>query len=394
MKKILTFLGLVLTVTLSAQFPQLSEDAELSIITVGPGPNLNDCFGHSAFRIKDPKLNMDRAYNYGTFDLTQKGFYLRFTLGVAEYKLSAYPFEYFYDSYTRQNRWLQEQKLNLTRDELQVLFEKLEINHLPQNQFYRYDPFFDNCATRMRDLVGETLEGKITFNNDHLNEDLTLRDLVDINAFNHGWGDLGIDIALGNRLDKVATPDEYMYLPDYVYSAFENATVNRNGLEEPMVKSTERIFDSNYYEIHREGLRPVLVFTLLAAVVIIFTIQDYIKKKRSRFLDFSIMLATGLVGLLIVFLWFFTSHSTAPNNLNILWAFLPNLVIGFYLLKKQPPKWTRSYVRFLFILLIGLVLIWIAQIQNYNVSLIPIGIMLGVRYVFLWNRGLTYKPTA
>ena len=64
----------------------------MSIITVGPGANLYDCFGHSAFRIKDPSKGLDRAYNYGQFDFSEGGFVGKFTMGIAQYRLGGLSF--------------------------------------------------------------------------------------------------------------------------------------------------------------------------------------------------------------------------------------------------------------------------------------------------------------
>ncbi len=47
---------------------ELSPEAELSVITCGPGTEeLYASFGHSAFRIQDIPNKIDRVYNYGTF---------------------------------------------------------------------------------------------------------------------------------------------------------------------------------------------------------------------------------------------------------------------------------------------------------------------------------------
>ncbi len=92
MKHWITLLLLVCCLSLSAQFRQLSYQAEISILTVGPGPNFYDCFGHSAFRIKDPAINLDLAYNYGMFNTQEPGFYTRFSMGTQDYYLAAYDF--------------------------------------------------------------------------------------------------------------------------------------------------------------------------------------------------------------------------------------------------------------------------------------------------------------
>lgn len=388
MKHLFLLIGLVISIQAFAQFPQLSEKAEVSIITVGPGANLYDCFGHSAFRIIDPELGLDRAYNYGTYDFSESGFYSKFSMGIANYKLSAYDFRHFYNNYVKENRWITEQVLNLTQEEKQAIFNALETNHLPQNQFYRYDPFFDNCATKMRDIVKDALGNAITFNSDHLERSRSIRNLVDENSFNHPWWDLGMDLALGNIIDKTATPEQYMYLPDYVMAAYENATVLREGQPVPAVKRTVKLYQSNYYEQRVEKLSPTIIFIILAVVVTVFTLRDVNRKKRARFLDLGLMLFTGLLGALLIFLWFGTYHATTVNNLNILWAFAPNLVVAFFIVKREPPKWMRVYVRFLFILLIAMAFVWISALQVYNWAMLPIMLMLAIRYGFLWQRGL------
>ena len=64
MHKKLLFLFLFLFVEiLTAQPNVLSEQSEISVLTIGPGTSLNDAFGHSAFRIKDPIQGIDLVFN-------------------------------------------------------------------------------------------------------------------------------------------------------------------------------------------------------------------------------------------------------------------------------------------------------------------------------------------
>lgn len=388
MKLNLLLLSLLACISLSAQYPQLSDEAEVSLITVGPGPNLVDCFGHSALRVKDPALNMDKAYNYGIFDTTEEGFYIRFAAGTQQYMVAAYDFIRFFQNYREENRWITEQVLNINIEEKQAIFEFLENNILPQNKFYLYDQFFDNCATKLRDIPKSVLGDQLTFNDDHITEEATYRDLVDENSFNHLWMDLGIDIGLGNVVDRTADVEARMYLPDYVLSAYEHATITRNGEKVPAVKATNKLFESDYYEQRKEQLSPTLLMSVIALVVMIFTVKDYLTKKRSRWLDFTLFFLTGLIGLLVLLLWLATHHTTTINNLNVLWAFAPNLIVAFLIVKKQPKRWLMVYVRFLVILLLGMTFVWLGRLQVYNTALIPIMIMLTFRYVYLWQKGL------
>ena len=115
-----TFLGY-------SQNIQLSPNAELSVITCGPSDvDLYATFGHSAFRIRDVPNNIDRAYNYGTFNFNTPDFYSKFVKGSLLYQLSAYDFGSFLNSYHREKRWVKGQVLDLTSAEVQKVFDFLE----------------------------------------------------------------------------------------------------------------------------------------------------------------------------------------------------------------------------------------------------------------------------
>ena len=154
MKKEYFFLLFYLSIysTGSAQF-QLSECSEISIVTAGPGEELYEAFGHSAIRIKDPVINLDIIYNYGIFDFNQPNFYSNFAKGNMIYSLARYDFKYFLANYKRDQRWLKQQVLFLTQQEKQAYFTYLEKNALQENKNYLYDPYFNNCATILRDIT-------------------------------------------------------------------------------------------------------------------------------------------------------------------------------------------------------------------------------------------------
>lgn len=388
MKYLLLTVSLIFSLQAFAQYPTLSQEAEVSIITIGPGKYLYDCFGHNAIRIKDKSLGIDRAYNYGTYDAFDEGFYMRFTMGTTDYKLAVGDFNRFQRSYQLQNRWMKEQILDLTAAEKQQIFEYVQNNARPENAYYRYDPFFDNCATKLRDVAKDVLGDNLRFGADHIREESTIRQLKDAQAYNHPWVNFGIDIALGNVLDKTATPEEYMYLPDYVFEGYANATILREGQEKPLVKQTKQLISADYYEQPMETKQPWAIFSVVALLVMGITMMDYKRKGRTRGLDFALFFVSGLVGCLLFFLWFISSHATAVNNLNVLWAFFPNLFVAFVLLKKQPPVWARVYVRFLVILQIAMVISWVTLLQSFSLAMIPLMIMFTFRYVFLWQKGL------
>ena len=89
---------------IQSQELRLSEQSEISIITVGPGDILYEAFGHSAIRVRDSVIGMDNIFNYGLFDFNQPNFKLNFTKGKLLYKLGKKPFQNFVTNYYYQKR--------------------------------------------------------------------------------------------------------------------------------------------------------------------------------------------------------------------------------------------------------------------------------------------------
>lgn len=381
-KQVLLYLVFILTFQVGfGQYIKLSPQAEVSIITAGPGEALYEGFGHSTIRIKDKEYDFDLAYNYGVFDFNAPNFYLNFLKGNLQYKLERYPFYAFVRGYNKQQRWIKEQVLNLTQSEKQQFFEYLEENAKPENANYSYDPFFNNCASKLREITDKVLKDSVVFNASHLKEKKTIRELMNKEIPWNSWGSFGINVALGTGLDKVASEMEHMYLPDYVMFGFENASVKRGNTSIPLVKKENIIL--KYEELSIDGgiHSPLSYFLLLMVIGIIITYKDLKRNSRTKWIDVSLLLSTGLIGLIICFLWFFTDHSTAPNNFNFLWAFAPNTVVAFYLRKNQVKNWVRGYIKGLILLLIIIPFIWIGKIQLLPTAILPFLILLIVRYV-------------
>lgn len=383
-KNYLYFLIFFLNFSAYAQYFTLSEDAEISILTIGPGDNLYDKFGHSAFRVKDPVNNLDRAYNYGVYDFDTPNFYTKFARGKLLYKLAVSHYEPFLNSYIAQDRWVEEQLLNLTYSENQALFNFLQNNAKPENQYYKYDFFFDNCATKIRDVLVEVLGDKLEYKADLAVEGYTFRELIQKNVHNNSWGSLGMDVAIGAVVDRKATSWEYQFLPEYIYKAAAGAKISSPSGTTDLVKETRMIYDTE--ERHGGGnffLSPLFIFGILGLMLVFVTFKNYKNQQRSRFLDLVIFLVTGVIGIILALLWFATDHSTTANNYNLLWAF-PFSIFFFLLIGKRTPKrWLQRYIFFLILLLVLLTFHWITGVQKFAIGFIPLFIGLAVRYLFL-----------
>lgn len=392
MKKLYFSLFLFITI-LQGVFSQnlrLSVYSEVSILTAGPGNELFETFGHSAIRVKDPVLKMDYVFNYGVFDFNQPNFYSNFAQGRLEYFLGVSRFDRFVEIYRKDKRWMKEQILELTVDEKNIVFNFLRNNAQPENAFYLYDPYFDNCSTKLRDITEDLLATKSELSGSYTEEGLTLRKLMNRELPWNTWGSFGINLALGTKLDQKISYEDYMYLPDYLYLSFKDAKKIEDGVSKPLVKKEVVILDFKEEKFQLSWLNPAFVLSLLLLITIVITFRDMKRSKNSKWLDFSIMLTTGLIGVLIVFLWFFTDHKTTPNNFNILWAFAPNLIVAFFLLKKNTPSWISIYLKVCLLLIAILFVLWVLGVQLFSLALLPLIGILILRYWYL-SRLLTSK---
>src|SRR5688500_18521265 len=131
------------------------------LLTIGQGDEVWELFGHNAIWIKDRSDGSDMTYNWGMFDVNQPNFLGRFLTGNTSYWMEGIGLESMLQSYTQRNRSLLAQELNLTPEQRLLLKQALETNTLPQNKFYRYDYYRDNCSTRLRDMLDRALGGQL-----------------------------------------------------------------------------------------------------------------------------------------------------------------------------------------------------------------------------------------
>ncbi|MGB5693335.1 MAG: DUF4105 domain-containing protein [Flavobacteriaceae bacterium] len=360
---------------------QLSPEAQISVITCGPGSDLYASFGHSAFRVQDPEINLDLVYNYGTFDFDAPNFYLNFARGRPVFKLSRQLFVNFLYTYQLENRWVKEQILDLESKEKKDIFRFLENNYRPENRNYKYDYLWENCSTKIPEVLSNVLGKTLVFREDHLLEQYSFRELMQQNLSWNSWGSFGIDLALGSVIDRVADEEETMFLPDYVFRQMNNSSVSNR----PLVRRQRTILDLNNGERAFLFTTSPLFWTLFLFVfTITITLIDYRNQTRSRWLDFVLLLLTGMSGMLITYLWFFSDHSAAANNYNILWALPFNIIIAFFMAKKGPvAKWLPRYFRVVLLILILVPVLWVADVQGFPPLASIILLILAVRYLYL-----------
>lgn len=355
MKTLITLLiSVVCLLPLPGKAFQLSNEAEISILTCSPGKELYSLFGHTAIRVQDPKANLDEVFNYGTFDFDTPYFYLKFAQGLLTYQLSATSFHNFMLSYQMEERSVYSQRLRLDSLQKQQLFDLLLENYRPENRSYLYNFLFDNCTTRARDIIAQSLQNsQVEWNTPDL--DKNFWNLLDEYLAVSPWVQWGIHTILGQRGNRTATPYQYMFLPDYLMYGLNTATIDHKHLAEKaqlLYEAPEQDNATPWY------FAPLFIFGIGALLLIIL-----LWKSRGNALLNTVVvptfLFTGLVGCLLVFLGGFTAHPITAPNWNILWANPLNLIALPFLLGKHLPRFIAIYLKIYMVLLVAALPAWV-----------------------------------
>jgi hypothetical protein len=339
-----------------AQFPK--DSLEISLLTLTPGPEIYELYGHSSIRVKNYTRDIDIIYNYGVFDFDTPNFTLKFINGKLQYQLAKASFERFLQSYLETGQTMFEQKFNFTDEEKWNLSKNLEINYLPENRYYRYDFFHDNCATRIRDIVAKSIDGKIVYDSTYIKKPESFRDLIIKYQKVEPWVDFGTHILIGSDADSIATISDYLFLPEQTMKIYSKTKIITNGTSRALVQPPVEILSGTFKPESPTPLTsPLVIISALFIVVLIISFLGYKNQIHKIALDVFILFSTGIVGLLILLVWVGSAHEVLSRNYNIIWANPLSLVFAIFLLFKSQPKWYAKaslIYAFLLILFIGI----------------------------------------
>lgn len=374
MKKIIRlFLFIIAFSNVQVALSQDSSRLRISLLTCTPGDLLYSTYGHSALRVIDSGGTAgspikDVVFNYGTFDFDDPDFYAKFVKGKLQYFVSADRFDDFTAEYRYYNRGVTEQVINLTPAEKTAIKNFLLNNIKEENKYYKYDFLFDNCTTRLRDIIVANKKEKPVFKN-VMPEGTRFRQAIHkyLDKNDKEWDKLGIDILLGAPTDAVMTTEQQQFLPDNLMMAFDST--------DNLVLSSAGLYPYQTKTESKSWLNPLVVFSLLLFFIVLL---DFSKNKAAaaflKIFDVLLFFFTGMIGLLLLFMWFGTDHSMCKNNYNLLWAWPTHFIAAFFLRSKR--KWVKKYFLVAAVGLLLVLTVWFFLPQQLNVSLLAICLLL------------------
>ena len=326
------------------------DSVEVSLLTCSPHEEIYSLYGHSALRWHSGE--QDIVFNWGMFSFNKPYFVLRFVFGLTDYELGAYPYDTFWPYYKKWGSSITEQVLNLTNDEKRQLQQALIENLKPENKVYRYNYFYNNCSTKPRDVIEQSIDGQVVYN-EREGFEPTFREMVRECNRNHLWSKFGNDMLLGVKADMKTSREEQEFLPHNLMYDVARAQIYENGTYRPLVKEERLLVPPG---VHKWGfglgIGPYEAFSLFLLLSLGIALYEWRKKKIARWWDVLLMTIQALVGVILTVM-IFSQHPTTSLNLNLLlFNPLPLLFIPA-IIKGKRNTWRKLQLTMLLLFAIG-----------------------------------------
>jgi hypothetical protein len=366
----LVLAGLLLTLSVVSNAQQITPNAKISLLTCSSGEELYSTFGHSAIRVKDTTTGQDIVFNYGVFDFDTPHFYWKFVRGKLMYQLAIQSTYRFIQVYNYEGRSVKEEKFNLTRDEKAKLIHYLKKNYKPENRYYLYDFFYKNCSSIIWDVVKPRINTELYFDSTAYHPK-TFRQMLHPPLEKMPWSKFGIDIALGLPADKTAGFIEQMFLPSYLSKNMSNTLRSKptNGSKQLLLEE-KTLVEKKQNNSFTNFFTPSIVFWGIFLLFMVFTLLIP-KSKTTKTADYIFFSLQGLLGLLLLFLWFGTDHSAMNTNMNLFWA-NPIALILVVLMRVRRHKLKTTAVAILIVTSAAVIIGWNLLPQQFNPVFVPI----------------------
>lgn len=303
------------------------EDLRVSLVTFGPGDDIASWFGHSAMLVEDLRSGGRRVYNYGMFDFGPTllaqflSGRLNFWVGEAGWQSTVY-------LYRSRNRDIRVQELNLLPEDRLRVAKALADNVLPENRYYLYHHYNDNCATRVRDMIDLAVHGQLR-EKTSVPGRMTLREHTRRHTQHNPYIDLLLTFWMNEEIDRQINVWDEMFLPGEMERVVAHFRYTRaDGSDVPLVARSVPV-----HIAQRRGPVPqrpstvwplTLAFGLLVAALGIGATRRHfrLRTRGSRVVrglyDAFVGALYGLPGLALFIMWTFTEHTVTWRNEAIL----------------------------------------------------------------------------
>lgn len=329
-RKILTTIA-VLLITLAA-IPARADETRMSLLTCSPGEEVYELFGHTALRYTDSKNNIDIVFNYGYFSFGAPNFVWRFILGETDYMAGAVDYNSFVEEYRHRGSGITEQVIPLDSLQKQQLLSALIENCRFENRVYRYNYFYNNCTTKIRDRILEQLSHSCSISYANPLQAGTIREALAKYTAVQPWSEFGINLLLGADIDAPAPREVLQFLPHYLKNDFATAQITcENGTTNLVSEQNELLLPQKREKSinHLTPFNSALLLLLFTMIIMLCEVRSH---KTFWGYDILLMGTQGLAGVILLFMATCSQHPAVNNNYLLIWINpLPLLLIPLHI---------------------------------------------------------------
>jgi Domain of unknown function (DUF4105) len=334
-----TFTSALIALCLLFMPPVMATDMRVGVMTMQPGEIFWERFGHNAIVIDDGKQAV--SYNFGFFDLSEPDFTRNFIAGRMNYILAALPLEQDLAYYRQSGRGVSIQWLNLSDAQKEHINRRLQYLAKPENARYRYDYFTENCATKVRDVLDETLDGRLdkllsasSLGNTYRSESVRL-------AWPAKWMALGFDLGISGNGDKPLSKWQEAFIPMLLQRSLGEISLQDG---RPLVASTQSILPHRLSrppdELPQWSLTAMAIGLALAGLFA-WAVR---RPPLQSMLMLGFWLISGLLGSVMLALWVGTEHIYAHGNENLLlFSPLAWLAFALHFTRHRSARWRKAH---------------------------------------------------
>ena len=319
-------LNLLWMLLVSASSWAQTPDVKIELITIGPGQHYWEAFGHTALRVKTS--DADYMYGFGYFDFEDEDFFINFAKGEMRYFMGIQETQGELADYENQGRKIWSQQLNLSASQKTEMLNTLNFLAQPQNRYYHYDYFLNNCTSRIRDILDKITNKDISSQLEEIQSKKSWNDLT-FPAINQAWMNLGIAMAYGLPAYENRNQWQLSVFPETFAKDLDTIKTSHQW-NQPMLLINQPNKEQSQL-MHYSVIKTHYAMPLILIIIFLGFFWKY-----STNLTINVWLFTeSLLGIGLLMLWFFTKHAVIAENINVLLFFPLSFLLIFKAFRKK-----------------------------------------------------------
>lgn len=282
------------------------DDFTISLVTQAPGDEIYIWFGHAGLLLS--AYGDDIMYDWGVFSFSP-GFYSDFIFGRLFYRMVPSWASSSIQRAVSEDRSVKILKLPLDRAAKQGVIDFLNYNSLSENRTYLYHYYYDNCATRIRDIVNRATDGDFRAWAEGIDTKMSFRDLSTWYMRRSNLISFTLNFLQSSVIDRDVSLYEACFLPDVLMCALETYY----NLESEVV-----------YEGAPEqtGESHLVISSLVAGLIFAVLLYSFwhVNRKAYALVSTVFYLYLAVISSVLLFMMLFTNHDVTFGNENIIFV--------------------------------------------------------------------------